>query len=61
MPLEEGVLHKHLQLWIGIQLGRKLSQKQICRRSVVNLRVKVNKFLKLGHVLSAIYYNLLSS
>ena len=30
--------------WIGIQLCRKLLQKQICSRSVVNLRVKVNKF-----------------
>ena len=29
---------------IGIQLCRKLSQKQICSRSVVNLRLKVNKF-----------------
>ena len=32
------------RLRIGIQLCRKLSQKQICSRSVVNLRVKVNKF-----------------
>ena len=31
------------------------SQKQICRRSVPYFRVKVNKFWKLGHVLSAIY------
>ena len=31
------------------------------RRFVVDLRVKVNKFWKLGHVLSAIYYCLLSS
>ena len=29
---------------IGIQLCRKLSQKLICSRSVVNVRVKVNKF-----------------
>ena len=29
---------------IGIQLCRKLSQKQICSRSVVNSRGKVNKF-----------------
>ena len=57
-----------LSLWrailgarIGIQLGRKLSQKMICRRSVVNSRVKVNKFYKFVHVLSAICYHLLSS
>ena len=48
-------------IWIGIQLDSRSSQKQICLRFVVDLRVKVNKFWKLGHVLSAIYYNLLSS
>ena len=45
---------------IGIQLGRRSSQKQIWSRSVVHvdLRVKVNKFWKLWHVLSAIYDDL---
>ena len=33
-----------IDIRIGIQLGRRLSQKQICSRSVVDLRVKVNKF-----------------
>ena len=44
---------------IDIQLGRRLSQKQIYCRSVVDLRVKVNKFKNLGLVLSAICYDLL--
>ena len=47
--------------WISIQLYRRSPQKQICSKSVIDLRVKVNKFWKLGHVLSAIYYHLLSS
>ena len=34
----------NILIWIGIQLCRRSSQKQICSRSVVNFRVKVNKF-----------------
>ena len=51
----------HVDLLNFIQLCRTLSRKQISSKSAVDLRVKVNKFLKLGHVLPAICYDLLSS
>ena len=44
--------------WDGIQIDRKSLQTQICSRCVVDLGVKVNKFWKLEHVLSATYKNL---
>ena len=44
----------------GIQIDRKSSQTYFCSRSVADLEVKVKKFSKFGHVLSAIYENLRS-